>query len=623
MVRTHLPVPVALAGFLVAALLGGCSPGPQATSTTPDQARAQVVRSQFSERSIATVVEVLASSGVGVFADAAAVAPMLPVKEPTSPLRLLRWQARNLALEASASSGVGGQELESLTPLPDGAPPISFLVAAYVSRGDTPGARFAQALLGKQDWHHPSPIVFPSLVLDLFVSDSARAAGAAAASGPQAPPTASTQIGRDDDLKLVAAVGICSLLAGFLNGILVTVFNALTITGATGIGGFFASLWNAAVSFAQGVINGLVATLTAPILNLVRSAIGVVGALSMATSLLRQWRVRFDAEPFQNHFAVGSEAEQTGSLKLRIDNSEFGDWPADVVDCAAQVGMELPSLTASKNAHIDWEVSGVPDYGRQTQRDDRLRDDKTAVFAYATNHETEEAAKRGARREGLIIVRAGIERTEVTQLRDLLQRMILNSVPPPAAQIVNPILERIGGDILRRITSLADVRGTGRVQITFHGSPEPSPSPSASAQGSPLASANPCSLITTAEAAAPFPGSHAQSGVSSAGPGEIDCTYIVSNDYGTIAVVRIGVLTGSETPDQAFARAGAANPRVGDEPGIGDRAVAYSLAITEGTSEGMLVLKGETVFYVTVLGNGDDQARVVRGLARVAASRIR
>lgn len=90
---------------------------------TPDQSHAQVARGQFSERWIATVVEVLASSGIGVFADAAAGAPVQPVKEPASPLRLLRWQARNLALEASAGGGVSGQELESLTRLPAGPRP--------------------------------------------------------------------------------------------------------------------------------------------------------------------------------------------------------------------------------------------------------------------------------------------------------------------------------------------------------------------------------------------------------------------------------------------------------------------------------------------------------------------
>lgn len=138
-------------------------PGPRPV-TAEDAAMVDALRAPpFTAANVSVVVDLLERSGVGVYPDDAA--------DGVEPVRLTGWQVSNLAVEAANGGGVAGHLLGELAPLPDGAPPISYLLAAWVLNYPSPAAGFARALMGEQDWHHAEQVVFPKLLLTLFVAD--------------------------------------------------------------------------------------------------------------------------------------------------------------------------------------------------------------------------------------------------------------------------------------------------------------------------------------------------------------------------------------------------------------------------------------------------------------------
>jgi hypothetical protein len=82
-----------------------------------------------------------------------------------------------MAVETVDGGGLSGAEIDSLAPVPAHVLPVYYLLAAYVSAGQTAGARQIRVLMGRQDWRHPSSIVFPTLALALLISDKSRRSG--------------------------------------------------------------------------------------------------------------------------------------------------------------------------------------------------------------------------------------------------------------------------------------------------------------------------------------------------------------------------------------------------------------------------------------------------------------
>ena len=97
----------------------------------PAQAAVEQLRVlPFGESQVDGVAAVLHTAGAGVYPDGSA--------DGTEPLRFLHWQVGNLATEAANGGGIMGATLDSITGRIDGVPPISYLIAAWVSSYPSP-----------------------------------------------------------------------------------------------------------------------------------------------------------------------------------------------------------------------------------------------------------------------------------------------------------------------------------------------------------------------------------------------------------------------------------------------------------------------------------------------------
>jgi hypothetical protein len=76
----------------------------------------------FTARNVEATIVALARAGVGTYEGPGSAEPVLPVDGEPSPVRLLSWQARNLALEVSTQSGQLGADLDALAPSADRMP---------------------------------------------------------------------------------------------------------------------------------------------------------------------------------------------------------------------------------------------------------------------------------------------------------------------------------------------------------------------------------------------------------------------------------------------------------------------------------------------------------------------
>ncbi len=260
----------------VCLLLAGCGSGgkkdPGFTAlpiSTADQSKVDRLRAlPITESAVAVVSEVLRAAGVGVYADGAAA----PAKEP---VRLMNWQVQNLAVEAANGGGAKGSALTAVSKLPEGAPPVGYLLAAWVTKHDSPAAGFARALLGEQDWRHAEDIVFPKVLLTLFLAD-----------GIGYQPT-----GLNKASAVQSMDGPCTAVADFISNGINAVASALKVdTSGGGFLGFLGTIWNVAVDLAAGVVKGILKAFKDFAFGPVIDVFDILGTIQQVTAYLVQWR---------------------------------------------------------------------------------------------------------------------------------------------------------------------------------------------------------------------------------------------------------------------------------------------------------------------------------------------
>lgn len=81
----------------------------------------------------------LATAGIGVYADERATEPLVPLRVGEVS-RVTTWQLRNMAAEARAGGGIAGRDLDRAVRLKHGGLPFSYLVAAWLSTSPSPGS---------------------------------------------------------------------------------------------------------------------------------------------------------------------------------------------------------------------------------------------------------------------------------------------------------------------------------------------------------------------------------------------------------------------------------------------------------------------------------------------------
>ncbi len=568
---------IGAAALIACLLLDSCSSGGGQQAGNP---LATALREPYGAHSTDTVITALANAGIAVQATELSKAAVTPVTGSAAHLRLTRWQARNLALDAaSGGGGVLGGDLDRVVPMPPGAPPFSYLLAAWVSTGPGYGAHLARDLMGRSDWVHAPGLVYPLIVVVLFVSEATEQTAKDVAASPSPSPAvtpagfavpaqSASQLALTSSpvARLVSVTDTpCSAVAGFVDQVLNTIFGALRIdptqfgNGVVGaVGGWLARIWDAAVDLARQALNAIIKQLTAPVINAIRAGIAAVATFTMIASYLRRWRAPVVASPAQTRFAVGSEADITGTFTVTVDRAgEAEQWPPQLVDCASALQVPLPELAAT-GAPVAWTVTGsapglilVASPGPPFTG--TLDSNLSAQLGYATGRE---AKSTGTEIDDQVTVATGIERKELGQLRMLIEGFVLNQVPGVLQPFVNPLLRHYVDLALRTIDSIADITGKQTLVVVHHGPPPPTPS----ASGSPGPSGSPpsiaaCGLLSAAELGAAtgepwiVSGDHPQA-----------CNYTDTRaNGGGVAVLGVGPCTGL----LASARAAGASPQTG------------------------------------------------------------
>ncbi|GAA3337357.1 hypothetical protein GCM10020358_13310 [Amorphoplanes nipponensis] len=431
---------------------------------------------------------ILTAAGMQIVADETA-----PVSPAPGMVMLTRVQADRMISELAAGGGLLGADLDALAPTPPGSPPMSYLLAAWLSNRPTPTAQAAHGLTGDRDWRHARQVIFPLAVVSMFVTDFTRplAAGSRAATESTAPGltgTAGPSPGAMRPAALTAgqvelvAFDPCADITAFLAKAMKTVFDALKLNpgnsgGLLSFVPWLATVWNIAVDLARGIVEAVVTKLTQPVFDLLRAAIGAAAVATLVVSYFTKQTLSVRLEPATDfRFAVGSEPDISGEFVATADRLTE-KWPDALVKCAEVTKKKLPTVLKS-GAKATWQVAAndgpVITTGALTGV---VGTDLTSRLRFTTGRETAEAAEETVER-GTAVVRVEADRPE---LRELLEEAkfqvraalnaVLSAVPVPAAvlnAIFDPVLNRIQAEISGRVGGAFTVAGTGSVGVTFH-----------------------------------------------------------------------------------------------------------------------------------------------------------
>lgn len=396
-----------------------------------------------------------------------------------------------------AGAGILGADVDSLGPMPAGAPPMSYLVAAWVARGTSPAARAAHRAMGDQDWRLAPRLTFPSGVLAMFVADLAHELR-----GVPGNFVAPARV-------LAVSDGPCSAVTEFLANAIKTLFEALKLKSkpdGTFLGDLLAGIatvWGYAVDIAQGVVNAVYTVITEPVFAAMRLAAGALGAATMiATYLSDQKLVVKLAKPGSYPFAVGDAPAVTGQFVATATNLT-DSWPPAIKDCAKAAGRPLPELNRP-GSKSTWQVVDEPDRPGMIipgPLSGKVLGDRTARLDFSTNRETDEDAK-GTPDSGLPYVTVQVEQPMVTEFLEFAQGELsnllgktLDLIPDPTARniaraklkaMTDPALQRLRDEIENRVGGVYTLKGSGQVLVTFHRPPSPSATPSVTPSAAPV-----------------------------------------------------------------------------------------------------------------------------------------
>ncbi len=627
-----------LAVTLTAILLtAGCSlpaSTPQGSSAVPNQVA-------FGVTQVDATIHALAQSGVGVYATVNDTSPIEKVSAPAVPLRFLKWQARDLALDAATvGGGLSGRDLDGLAPVPVDAVPASYLVAAYVKSASTAGGRYAQRLIGKQDWVHPESISFPTLVLVLLLADTAAAARPAAVSGATGEAHAPIAV-----LAAFNVAGLCQTLANWVNQAFDDLFNLIKVGPSTNpLLSFLGTLWNIGVNLVENGVKAAIAAFTAPVADLIRTVLGAISIAAQAISFLRNMGLKLDAAPAANRYSG-----QPGSVTATLGNPDGADWPSDLSSCLTSFGFDLKSLNARNHDPVTWIADPMPSSAATVQSEEtRLDDRNSAQLQYQTGQDSDANCLN---RTDFLLVQATVQRDEVKKLKDFLLKWFdgeLDNLPGIVKDIVGPALEKLLGEIIDWVVKLVEPKAFRYIRIE-HEACKPRPSPAVTATTGHGLDA--CVLVTRAEAQAvlgapdPNPGPIAQP-ASVGAPGLVEgsaCDHHTvlalalhsTPPHGDLEVV-VGRFTDAKTAAAGAAQlvinlASATPPLTPTSvSGVGDVATLAAGHLPDSVGGGpaatIIVQRGNIVLWITVGLVDKGQEAVlpgeVKSLAITALSRI-
>ena len=240
--------------------------------------------------------------------------------------------------------------------------------------------------------------------------------------------------------------------------------------------GWLAGLVNDAVDLARDAVEGLISTITKPVIDAIRLAVGSVATVTTIVSYLKRWQAPITAPNDPDRFAVGDEPDRNGSLIVKVDSAgETDDWPPLLKDCARAVGLDLPTLS-KEHMPVTWRVlwqsaadlvtfhaDGPPFH---TELDRTLE----STLTYTTGHEDSD--------EGQLVtsgveIGVSIRRTEIDRLKQLISGFLLGQVPGVVRGVVGPILQSYIDLALGHLDEITAVEGSVLLRVSHHKPPEP------------------------------------------------------------------------------------------------------------------------------------------------------
>jgi hypothetical protein len=368
-------------------------------------------------------------------------------------VQLLRWQARNLALEASAGAGTLGSDLDYFA-LAAGAPPLSALVAGWLQTADSAAVAQARMLLPGYTATEPQQLVISNLVMLLLVADLV---------GP-APATALAA-----DAEQIAGVGgfvavesdFCARVAGYLNGALAGILDPALRPDPD---------W-----LADAI--GLYADIEADDDRL-RAAIGAMALLAYATSISRPWVATLSAAPTAAHYLVEG-TELAGGAKQVTFNVHVGDGAItdEAAACAELAGVDLDGSGEPAGIEVGWLTYELAAHAVDIEGDLELEETgafATANLEYQTRDESEKAHSEGELNTALVHVGATAVRQDIEAVEAAVSSLLTAGDTGAASTEVAAQYARLQPVLRERLNpSAATV-----ISISWHVEPDESPPPS-------------------------------------------------------------------------------------------------------------------------------------------------
>jgi hypothetical protein len=466
-------------------VLIACTAAPQATPSTPPSSDGdlivQLTDEPFGEASVDAAVAIFAANGVATYETPEAESPVQSVSEPTVPFKLLLDQVRVMAFEVNGEvAGIGGAELDTIVVTePDVAPP-SYILAGYVAAADTPGSVAARQIMraedwGVEEWRRAPDVVFPQLVMVLFLADVVReqmSVETADDSGPAlagfAPLQADRPVAPGVD-ELVAQSGPCSAVANFISGALRTVFDALKLgEPKRGVFAVLTRIWNYVVSIVEDVVRGIVKAFTDQVLHAIGRAAAIVGTISTIISIVKPWKTTLQPLPITTEKGIeGIRPVEHGNLIAKVAVPGPQEWPSWAQDCARQAGRALPNLRP-EGANVTWGQVRQEPPALITVDATAPRLDYTGAAQLNFTTLVDFVDEPYVTLTGSIWAHVSIERPGLQDLLDVAKRELWSEIP---SVVVGPLQAFLGPSIANiesSLRTLVTVSRAGGGWVRYH-----------------------------------------------------------------------------------------------------------------------------------------------------------
>lgn len=446
-----------LCALTTLALLAGCGSAPsQSLPGAPPSAQSSPKTTSFSAADVQGAVDALATIGIETRVRPSDDAPITAPTGNSSPVRLLRLQVRNIALERTAGGGTRGTDLDALSAAAGGGP-VSALVAGWAASAATPAARLAAPLLrgGSAD---PAAATYPTLALVAFVADatgsgptSNRPAGAAMAVFR----ASRTPGDRASAILAASSSDYCAAVSTYLSAALNDIVDSTADPPA----------------WMKGLID-LYAPQYASDPGRLRRAIGALALLSYATSLARPWTVSLVPDPAAIAYGIAGQDPVGGEVDLTVLSGAdvFAD---EVADCASLADAQLASVPV-EGSSVTWDSSGLGAHATDVAGQSQVDDTGVAALTYQTATESKEDADKGNPVSATMTVNAWVDRAELAALAAVVKSILLGDA---AGTPVGPTAKALYQAMEPTLNTVMRPSGFAQIDVTYH-TPAASPSPS-------------------------------------------------------------------------------------------------------------------------------------------------